>query len=95
MRKPATLGSVADTWSWQVDSACYGLDTEIFYSADFARGAPKRKQEATAKAVCAVCPVIERCLARALEIGEPHGIWGGLNPDERDALSKPHDVFAA
>ena len=95
MHKTATLGSVSDTWAWQVESACRGMDTEIFYAADFARGAPKRKQEAAAKAICAQCPVTEQCLTRAIEIGEPHGIWGGLNPEERDARHKPDDVFAA
>jgi WhiB family redox-sensing transcriptional regulator len=89
------LVSAGDYSSWQVRSACRGVDTELFYSADFARGAPKRKQEAAAKAVCAVCPVIEQCLARALEVGEAHGIWGGLNPEERIALRKPRDIFAA
>lgn len=86
MHKPATLGPITDDRSWQLQSACRGMDTDLFYSADFARGAPKRNQEAAAKAVCAVCPVIGQCLSMALKVGEPHGIWGGLNPDERDAL---------
>jgi WhiB family redox-sensing transcriptional regulator len=71
------------------------MDTEIFFAADFARGAPKRKAEAEAKAICAECPVTEQCLSRAIQIGEPHGIWGGLNPEERDARSKANGVFAA
>jgi WhiB family redox-sensing transcriptional regulator len=71
------------------------MNTELFYSADFARGAPKRKQEATAKAICSACPVIEQCLARAIEVGEAHGIWGGMNTEERVALRKSRDVFAA
>ncbi len=39
-----------------------------------------------AKAICAVCPVKAPCLQYALEIREPHGIWGGLNELERKAL---------
>lgn len=42
--------------------------------------------EAPAKAVCAVCPVRERCLSQALEVGEPMGIFGGLNETERRGL---------
>ncbi len=36
-----------------------------------------------AKAICATCPVREPCLAYALRIREPHGIWGGLSEVER------------
>jgi WhiB family redox-sensing transcriptional regulator len=95
VNETATLESPAGYSAWQDESACRGLDTDLFYSADFARGAPKRKQEAAAKAICAACPVIDQCLARALEIGEAHGIWGGMNPEERVALRKSRDVFAA
>lgn len=30
-----------------------------------------------AKTLCADCPVRRRCLAAALERGEPWGVWGG------------------
>jgi len=30
-----------------------------------------------AKAICALCPVIEPCLAGAVERREPWGVWGG------------------
>ena len=36
-----------------------------------------------AKAICAECVVRSECLDYSLEIKEPHGIWGGLNPSER------------
>ncbi len=32
------------------------------------------------------CRVREDCLDYALRIREPHGIWGGLNENERKAL---------
>lgn len=32
---------------------------------------------ARAKAMCALCPLAERCLAGALEREEPWGVWGG------------------
>ena len=33
-----------------------------------------------AKRVCRACPVTAECLAYALEMGEEHGVWGGMSP---------------
>ena len=41
-----------------------------------------------ARAVCSGCPVQRRCLAAALVYGEEYGIWGGLDPDERQVLDQ-------
>ena len=41
-----------------------------------------------AKAVCRRCPVIDSCLAWALESGQDAGVWGGLSEDERRALKR-------
>jgi WhiB family redox-sensing transcriptional regulator len=41
---------------------------------------------ARAKAFCAGCPVRETCLVAALEIGDAHGIRGGLTEEERAPL---------
>ena len=46
----------------------------------------REAREARAKAICRTCIVREDCLAYALEIAEPHGIWGGLSEIERRAL---------
>jgi WhiB family redox-sensing transcriptional regulator len=40
-------------------------------------------RERAAKEICKVCPVRRECLAYAIRIREPHGIWGGLNELER------------
>lgn len=85
MSKPTAPEPVLDLWSWQDRSACRGMETELFFAVDFARGAPKRAHEAAAKAVCATCPVLAECQTWALAFHEPHGIWGGLTPEERDA----------
>jgi WhiB family redox-sensing transcriptional regulator len=45
-----------------------------------------RVQVAQAKAMCAACPGRVACLTLALANREPDGIWGGLTPEERDAL---------
>ena len=35
----------------------------------------------------ATCPIRTRCLQEALERDDQHGIWGGLTPNERKALT--------
>ena len=50
--------------------------------------APVGGTEATAKSYCARCPVIDACLEHALAVRESHGVWGGLNTDERRALQQ-------
>ena len=42
---------------------------------------------ARAKAICKSCSVREPCLAYAVRIREPHGIWGGLNEVERKQIA--------
>ncbi len=37
-----------------------------------------------AKTLCkSRCPALHECLAWALATGEPHGVWGGMDPQER------------
>ena len=73
-------------WEWQLEAACAGEDTSIFYQADNERGASVRRRELKAKAICARCPVIDDCLKNALETHEPYGVWGGMSADERFRL---------
>ena len=39
------------------------------------------------RAICAGCPVRSQCAEEAILSGEPWGIWGGLDPDQRAALA--------
>ncbi len=66
--------------SWRHLAACRGMTMGLFFP-DPARPDPGAVAEA--KAVCAGCPVCERCLAVGLR--EQHGIWGGLTVGERRA----------
>ena len=65
---------------WQDSAACKDADSRIFLS-----GVTSRVLQA--KAICATCPVIQKCLDFALahEDFEPH-VYGGLTGDERKAL---------
>lgn len=64
---------------WRHHAACRGADPEQFFAFSPA-------VSAKAKKVCAACPVRGRCLQHALAAGEDHGVWGGLDEDERRAL---------
>lgn len=77
---------VSEDWDWQVNAACRGAGVDLFFNLDSERGQAKRTREANAKAVCATCPVMAQCLAWALQVGEPYGVWGGMTADERHAL---------
>ena len=79
------LNSVSE--DWQRQAACRGPQAVLFFPPN----SPERKderfiREADAKAICAECSVIYDCRNFALEIREPHGIWGGLNEHERRLL---------
>lgn len=39
-----------------------------------------------ARALCKECPLVVRCLARALRRPERHGIWGGMTAAGRSAM---------
>ncbi len=79
-------GPNADLWDWQIDGACRGVDTAVFFHPDGERGASRAQREASAKAICATCPVLMQCAAHALTVREPYGVWGGMSEDEREAL---------
>ena len=79
-------GPNADFWDWQLHSACRGLDSDIFYHPDGERGASRERRVATAKAICAACPVLAQCRDHALKTREPFGVWGGLSEEDREVI---------
>ena len=72
---------------WQAKAACRGPQATVFFPpSHFERKDEKAEREGRAKAICAACAVRQPCLAYAIKIREPHGIWGGMNEAERRAL---------
>ena len=71
---------------WRHRSACRDEDPELFFP--IGNTGPALMQIEEAKAVCRRCPVMDTCLARALESGQDAGVWGGLSEDERRALKR-------
>ncbi|WP_082526592.1 WhiB family transcriptional regulator [Kitasatospora sp. MBT63] len=74
-------------------AACKGVDPDLFFAEpdeDDADADPAAVEFATrrALAVCASCPVKDKCLAGALRRNEPHGVFGGLTAAERRALKR-------
>jgi WhiB family transcriptional regulator, redox-sensing transcriptional regulator len=69
--------------SWQDRAACRGMDVLLFFGPDDQADPEREIREAKAKAVCALCPVRTQCLDYALQNSIRHGIWGGLNEEER------------
>ncbi|MGH3096687.1 MAG: WhiB family transcriptional regulator [Streptosporangiales bacterium] len=76
----SALGAV----NWR-QAACRGEDPELF---DFDR------YELFAKAVCARCPVRQRCLDYALRHAVS-GVWGGTSDAERSLLRRRLGIAAA
>lgn len=76
-----------ETEQWQLKAACRGPQSRVFFPpATFERKDEKLDREGRAKAICAMCSVRSDCLSFALKIKEQHGIWGGLNENERRSL---------
>lgn len=66
------LALEVDTSFW-VEAACAvddGAHARLFFSEEL-------RDIATAKRICAECPVLEQCLEGALARKEPLGVWGG------------------
>lgn len=71
---------------WSADAACREADPDLFYAEGDTGTA--LLETAEAKRFCARCPVREPCLAEALERGERHGVWGGLDTAERRTVTR-------
>jgi WhiB family redox-sensing transcriptional regulator len=81
------MSAIRNDELWQIRAACRGPQAAVFFPPSyFERKDEKFERESRAKAICAQCAVREPCLDFALEIREPHGIWGGLNELERKVL---------
>jgi WhiB family redox-sensing transcriptional regulator len=71
---------------WRHRALCRDEDPELFFP--IGNTGPALLQIEQAKAVCRRCPVIQDCLAWALETGQDAGVWGGMSEDERRALKR-------
>lgn len=65
---------------WVDAAACQGRPQAIFFPATTGVGG---SVWASAKQICATCPVLVACREYALAADERDGVWGGLDPSER------------
>jgi WhiB family redox-sensing transcriptional regulator len=73
--------------TWQVRAACRGPQAVVFFPPSYVERKDERNaREREAKSICRSCSVSEDCLDYAIRIREPHGIWGGMNENERKQL---------
>ena len=69
---------------WQADAACRGIGPAVFFPG-------KGQSHATARALCATCPVADECRAYATANSEILGVWGGTSTQERMLLRNAAD----
>lgn len=86
---------IEESYAWQWQGSCMGKDSSVFFSPEAERGAKRQRREAAAKAVCASCPVIERCREHAIDVQEPYGVWGGLTEAERAKIIESRTSIAS
>lgn len=65
---------------WKHRGSCLGLEQTLWFSE--ADGTANRR----GAEICEGCPVRDLCLAAGLVFHEEFGIWGGLNPAQRQPL---------
>jgi len=75
----------SDTGDWRQESRCLDASPDDFFPVG--QGPAAREQAERAKGVCSRCAVREQCLDLALAGNIQHGVFGGLDEDERRALA--------
>ena len=70
---------------WQAHGLCQQVGSEVFFPVeDAGRGGGTSAMYASARKVCASCPVEQEC--RLAGVGEVAGVWGGMSPKQRRQL---------
>lgn len=84
---------IVNTELWMEDAACRNDKVaDLFFHPENERGSAKYNRDHKAKAVCAKCDVLDKCLDYVLKHNEPYGVWGGLSEDDRKAMTLPLSV---
>jgi WhiB family redox-sensing transcriptional regulator len=70
-------------WAWQMDAACRGMDSSVFFSPESERGRARQRREEAARTICRACPVHVPCGRFAQASQQEYGVWGGYTENER------------
>ena len=76
-----TMPGIASSGSWRDQARCAGVDPQVFHPSE-----EDERAADVAKAICALCPVVDSCLEFAVSEREKDGVWGGLTARERRRL---------
>ena len=78
--------------AWRESAACKGVETKVFFAhsegdqSDYTRA--KQEVAHIKKSYCLICPVQQECLDHAIVNSERHGIWGGMDEQERNTYKR-------
>lgn len=74
---------------WQRWAACRGMAV-LFFAPEVEHPDVRQAREASAKAICAGCPVRLRCLLYRLSTEQQldGGVWGGKDENERRQMRR-------
>ena len=68
---------------WKKDAACKGVERDVFFPT-----IGYNQHSKAAIQICKTCPVKRRCCDFAINNNIAFGIWGGLNPNQRQQLKR-------
>ena len=83
---------------WMNDAKCRGMSSELFFGKEY-EGRQRHRPSLTsievrrAKAICAICPVMQECFDFAIENEEEYGIWGGTTRTERQQFREAYGLL--
>lgn len=86
MTERLVIGVNIEPEPWMRDAACRKRTDEFFPDPDETNKAATARLNAHAVAICRTCPVVEPCLAYAMDRNETFGVWGCMTPAQRKAL---------
>lgn len=78
--------------TWQVHGKCRRYPQEWFFGEEHGEGLKRHRPTLTsvevrrAKAICAVCPVLQDCYDHAMLNDEDYGVWGGTTRRDRQRI---------
>ncbi|MFJ6493497.1 WhiB family transcriptional regulator [Streptomyces californicus] len=82
----APAANVPVNTNWRISAACRDEDPDLFFPTG--TNGPALVQAEEAKAVCRRrCPVMDACLAWALDNGV-QGVWGGTDEEDRRRIHR-------
>jgi WhiB family redox-sensing transcriptional regulator len=71
----------APPWQKMRDLPCHHVDPDIFHPDTYNAG-----EDRAAKQVCGGCPIRAACARWSIDHAGEHGVWGALNPDDRQKV---------